>query len=298
MGRPQNRNSRFGRGRKKNKPETSAHEANVATFPEPAPFPEKAATESNGSGTKPDFSDNMAVKFNRAERAVMRYALNNYMESLEKLSKQLRSRGLSNEEVKQRIALINGGDGLGSGIYNRLSEQMSIVDETQLTIQAEQRANEAEAMACTEALIGLTDMPIGKYGEQLLALVRTWPSNKRTEAIEYAVAVGAPPEGEKYQGEVPSQVRVVIDRAIEWTMTAEDIEQYVAAGPWRTAWLEDDAKKVFHFAELPPAVEGEAATQGDHGLFQTAPEARRCVARLNRQLAIEKNAHEPPPASE
>jgi methionyl-tRNA formyltransferase len=132
----------------------------------------------------------------------------------------------------------------------------------------------------------------------LLALVRTWPSNKRREAVAYAVAVGALPEGEKYQGEVPSQVRVAIDRAIEWTMTDEEIEQHIAAGPWRTAWLEDDSKKVFHFAEMPPTEEGGEPARGDHGLFETEAEARRCVARLNRQLAIEKNLQEPPPASE
>lgn len=280
-----NRRSTF----KSKKPKPSAHEASVATFPEPAPFPEKAGDESNGNGKKPDFSDPMAVKFNRAERAVMRYALNNYMESLEKLSKQLRSRGLSNDEVKQRIALINGGDGLGQGIYNRLSEQMSIVDERQLAIQDEERANEAEAVACRNALLDLAIMPVGTYGEQLLALVRTWPSAKRKEAIEYCVAASALAEGEKYQGEVPSQVRVAIDRAIEWALSEEDIERFVGMGPWRTAWLEDDSKKVFHYAEFP-AKEGEEPTKGDHGLFESEVEARRCVARLNQLVSLETPA--------
>lgn len=283
MARNNGRNRKFGRNKPKQDKVGAAISDAVARFPAPEPFPEKVETP------KPDFSDNLAVKLNKVEREITRRALNEYVETLTKLSKKMRAAGLPNIDIQQRIAVINGGDGLGQGIYQRLSEQMSIVDEAQLKIQDEERANEAEAVACFEALIGLTEMPAGDIREPLLALVRTWPSNKRTEAIEYCVNVGALAEGDKYQGEIPSQVRIAIDRAIEWTLTAEDIDRFVTMGPWRPAWLEDDAKKVFHYAERPVA-EGEPE-RGDHGLFETEAEARRCVARLNQMASLE-----PPPS--
>ena len=73
--------------------------------------------------TAPDFGDSFAVKLSRTERQVMRDACNYYVTSLEKKSKGLREMGISTDDITDRIAIINGGNGLGSGIYSKLLEQ-------------------------------------------------------------------------------------------------------------------------------------------------------------------------------
>jgi hypothetical protein len=80
-----------------------------------------------------------AVALSKVEREVTRNALNYYVTNLIKKKKSLREMGLATTSIEERIAIIEGGNGLGAGIYNRLSEQMSIGDQARHI--DEQRAN-------------------------------------------------------------------------------------------------------------------------------------------------------------
>lgn len=279
----------------------------VAQFPAPAPDGDKEAAT-------PLFADKMTVSLARVERAIMRNALNYYEGTLVKLIKKNRELGLPVDDLNKTIAIIKGGDGLGTGMYQRLTEQMTIADEAQLRLDDEQRAQQAEAVACRDILLKLDDMPVGKFDEQLLNYVRSWPSDARQAAIDYATTVNALPEGEKYTGEVPKWVRMAIDRAIEWTMSDEDVAKWHAHGPFRASWWEDGAKKTWWYAALPPATIQDESQKTDeaiakqetpdpsladavaeHGLFETEPEAQRCAARLNRMRQLEQDLKSPPP---
>jgi len=296
---------KFRRGRGGGQPEKQPERNDqVAQFPAPTP---------SGEPATPLFADQMAVKLARVERAIMRDALNYYVSTVQKRIKNLRELGLPVDDMHQRIAIINGGNGLGTGIYNKLTEQMSIGDQAQLQLDDERRAQEAEAVACRDILLKLDAMPAhpkGQLDEPLLKYVRSWSTEARQLAIEYATTVNALPEGETYSGEVPSHVRFAIDRAIEWTMTNEEIQHWLAAGPYRASWWEDGDKKIWWYATVPPKTVQDpgavpaatppapsASDVADHGLFETEAEAQRCAARLNQMISLDQNLN-PPPATE
>ena len=270
---------------RRGRPDPDRHEP-VANFPAPQPPADTSATATVG---RPLFADMRSISLSQIERAIMRDAFTFYIAALHKREKSNREMGLPVDAIKQRIAIINGGDGLGVGIYSKLTEQMTIGEQAQLVLEDERRSQEAEAVACRDVVMKLDEMPAGRYEEQLLTLVRSWSSEKRAEAIEYATTVNALPEGETFTGAVPPHIRTAVDRATEWTMTNEEIERWVAAGPWRIAWFEDSSKKTFWYAMLQDREEG---------LFETEGEARRCVARLNRLASADAPpASDPPPAT-
>ena len=192
---------------------------------------------------------------------------------------------------------------------------MSIGDEAQLKLDDERRAQDAEALACRDILLKLDDMPPGEIADQLLAYVKTWSGEQRQAAIEYATTVNALPEGETFTGEVPRNVRMAIDRALEWTMPEDEIRHWLAKGPYRASWWTDDSGKTWWYAQMPPKTiqDPEAKTDEaiakqeqpntsltdavvEHGLFETEVEAQRCAARLNRLASLEDEIN--PPASE
>lgn len=297
---------KFRRGRGGGQPEKQPERNDqVAHFPAPTP---------SGEPATPLFADQMAVKLARVERAIVRDALNYYVATVQKRIKNLRELGLPVDDMNQRIAIINGGNGLGTGIYNKLTEQMSIGDQAQLQLAQLQledarRAQEAEAVACRDILLKLDAMPAmpqGAIDEQLLNYVLSWSTEARQVAIEYATTVNALPEGEKFSGEVPRHVRFAIDRAIEWTMSADELRHWLAAGPYRASWWEDGDKKVWWYATVPPKTEQDPAAEpaptppapsasdvADHGLFETEAEAQRCAARLNQIASLDQNLNPP-----
>lgn len=122
------------------------------------------------------------VELGRLERQVVRNALNLYKDQLEKSQKKDRELGVPNEATALMLAVIDGNNGWGEGLYAKMLEQRTLDEEEQAA------AAEEAARAAEEALVRLRD-EIALYADPPLALhvVRGWSDEERA-AVAAAIA--------------------------------------------------------------------------------------------------------------
>lgn len=213
------------------------------------------------------------------ERRVIRAGLKLYAARMEQRAKQLAEDECPNG-IQSAIVLQIRGNDHQQGLLGVFTEQMSIEDQAQLTLDDARRALEASASACANAMIDMPDFPpTGEYVDELKRFVRTWSEEQREVATKYALAAAELKENEVMTEPMPERVRQALARAREWTMTDADREHWLHRGPWEVAWENDIAEGVLlYFAQR---TEGDAKI-ADADRFDTERGAEACAARLNQ----------------
>lgn len=223
------------------------------------------------------------------ERRIVRSALKHHADRIEKLAKNLADNECSNDAQLDMVHQIRGDDH-SSGLMGVFTEQLSIVDQAQLSFEDTRRALEGASRAVAKALVDMPDFPPGPapYITELERFIRTWSDEQRRVALQYAIAAGELKEGEVMTEPMPERVRQALSRAREWTLSDDDREHWLARGPYDVTWENDIGTGGLLFYARRTDVTGEGAERQetfvpDLDRFATEGEARSCAARLNRE---------------